>query len=366
MKRIYIALFALLLAGSAFAQTSMDGLLPKSAKNMGMGGAFTTFSTGYDSFFGNPAGFATKNGSLTIADIGLWAYIRPNQTNLDRVNELMAPETDETRMGAIINEMQTENNGLGAGASLGLGWAGKGFGLGLTVVTDETTEALTVKSKNELNAIAGLAFPINLGIFKVNLGADVRAFYRLDSDGAWNIFDIANDSIGTQPVLGGYGFAVDAGTTVEVGPFMLGATVRDFGLGFTMENGVMQDVIDGNLPMGGTSEYILDPKVAAGLGFKFNLGKVLASSIYAEASDVIAVVDSGFGDIWTNLHFGAEVKMFNFLAIRGGLNQGYYSLGAGVDLLFLEVDAAVFTEEAGLYAQDRPRSGVALQVAIRF
>jgi hypothetical protein len=35
-------------------------------------------------------------------------------------------------------------------------------------------------------------------------------------------------------------------------------------------------------------------------------------------------------------------------------------------LLFLDIDAAVFTEELGALPGDNPRSGLALQAAIRF
>lgn len=369
MKRIILSIIVLFaVAGAAFAQTSIDGLVSKDAKTMGMGGAFRTFSTGYATFFGNPAGFASSKGSLTIADIAAWAYIRPTQANLDKIQQLMDSNTSDTDKGKIINEFQAENNGLGAGAAIGLGWAGKGFGLGLTMVSENYTDALKIKAMTEMNGIIGLAFPIPLGPVTLKLGLDGRVFLRTDSDGTWNLMNIMGSGSfdpTTLPIINGYGFAADAGAVVELGPLMVGAAIRDFGLGFDVGHGTIQDVVDMNIPLAGTDPYMLDPKVYAGLGLKFAFGKLLAPSIYAEVSDVEAVV-ADTNAFWTNFHAGAELKLLNFIALRGGLNQGYYSIGAGIDLLFIEVDAAVFTEEVGLYAGNRPRSGIALQTAIRF
>ena len=369
MKRIILSIIVLFAAaGAAFAQTGIDGLVSKDARTMGMGGAFRTFSTGYATFFGNPAGFASSKGSLTIADIAAWAYIRPTQANLDKIQQLMDSNTSDTDKGKIINDFQAENNGLGVGASVGLGWAGRGFGLGLTMVSENYTDALKIKAMTQLNGIVGLAFPLSLGPVKLKLGLDGRAFLRTDSDGAWNLMDLMGNSSPeptTLPVINGFGFAADAGAMLEFGPLMVGAAVRDLGLSFDAGHGTIQNILDGSIPLTtNATAYILDPKVFAGLGLKFAFGKLLAPSLYAEVSDVEAVV-ADTNAFWTNFHAGAELKLLNFIALRGGLNQGYYSVGAGIDLWFIEVDAAVFTEEVGLYAGNRPRSGIALQAAIR-
>jgi hypothetical protein len=52
--------------------------------------------------------------------------------------------------------------------------------------------------------------------------------------------------------------------------------------------------------------------------------------------------------------------------VRGGLNKGWISVGAGIDLALLEIDAAVFTEEMGLYPGNKGRTGISVQAAIRF
>lgn len=368
------------LGGAIFAQTQVNSVSPKDASSMGMGGTFKVFSTGYDTFFGNPAGFGSKKGELTIADINTWVYVKPTQENIQAAQDIISG--DDSGMMSTIERLVIEN-GFGAGASIGLGWAGKGFGLGLTMVTDEIatgTSLLGAKlvSQTQANVTVGLAFPFRLGPVDFSVGADARAFYKLNSDPAsgWPFNTIITDivvnnkdpmeTIETLDVLGGYGFALDAGATIGLGPFMVGAMMRDLGLEMNMEKAKVGDVLNsGEIPMDGTIVYQLKPIITAGLGFKLDLG-LIAPSAYVEADDPIALISEGFDSIWGNLHAGAELRLLRFLALRAGLNQGYLSLGVGMNILFLKVDAALFTEEIGVNPGDFGRTGVAIQAAVRF
>ena len=74
----------------------------------------------------------------------------------------------------------------------------------------------------------------------------------------------------------------------------------------------------------------------------------------------------GIGSALDLLHAGAEVRLLSFITLRGGINRGWLSAGAGVRLIFIDLNFAVFTEELGALPGDDPRSGVALQAAIRF
>jgi hypothetical protein len=387
MKRIILIIaMAVLIGGAAFGQTQVAGLLPKDARSMGMGGAFRVFSTGYNTFFGNPAGFASKKGSLTIADVNAWAYVKPTQANIDLamglINGGASPSTSD--MITLLGDFITKN-GLGAGASVGLGWAGRGFGLGATLVTDEivTGSSLlgaSLSSQTQANGIIGLAFPIQLGFLRIQLGVDARAFYILKSPAnGWTVGNIATaflsggnnvnpmEVINSLSVFGGYGFATDAGLTIGVGPLMLGAMVRDFGLQFNMdETSTVGDLIDTMMvPTNGTTPYALTPVYAVGAAITFD-NKLLAPSVYAEIDDPVAVVQGGVDALWNKLHAGAELKLLNFISARAGLNKGWLSLGAGLDLLFLKVNAAVFTEEMGASPGDLGRTGISVDVAVRF
>ena len=366
----------------AFGQTSTSRLSPKTAKVMGMGGAFRVFSTGYDTFFGNPAGFAAKEGSLTIADLAAWAYFKPSQDNLTKAQAIMDGSASNSEMGSYIADWAI-NNGFGAGASLGLGWAGKGFGLGFNLATDEVAmgnSLLSAKLQARIQgtAVAGLAFPFSLGPVNFRIGADARAYYLIDSDPAtgWPFGTILTNfftngkqvepTIRDLAVVGGYGFAFDGGATVGIGPLVVGAMIRDYGLQFNRGSTTLGTIIDNKMvPLEGTDAYIILPVVLAGASLQFKFGNFLAPALYVETEDPVGLVTNGFDTIWTKVHAGAEVKLFNFLSARAGINKGWISVGAGLDLLFLEIDAALFTEEMGINPGDFGRTGIAVQAAIR-
>ena len=59
----------------------------RDARSMGMGGASLLFSQGYDSFFGNPAGFAQK-ASLTLGDLSFWGYSPIAPASLQMLQEI--------------------------------------------------------------------------------------------------------------------------------------------------------------------------------------------------------------------------------------------------------------------------------------
>lgn len=66
------------------------------------------------------------------------------------------------------------------------------------------------------------------------------------------------------------------------------------------------------------------------------------------------------------LHLGTELSL-PIVDVRAGLNQGYLTYGAGISLLFIQLDAAVYTEETGAYtgqtAQNRIEFGLSIDLS---
>ncbi|MEN6499576.1 MAG: hypothetical protein ABFC65_03460 [Rectinema sp.] len=383
---LVILLIATLAAASAQVDPiTFSAVMPKDARSMGMGGAFRVFSQGYSSFFGNPAGFAGTTNSLTLADISAWAYLAPTSENVGRVQQIIEDTASPSDISGWAGDWIVSNHGLGAGASVGGGWVGKkGVAVGVTLVTDEVAygdllPGSKLVSATQANAVIGFAYPINIGPVWIKAGADGRVFYHMQSDPIeeWLFMTILNDYILNESVdysnlnlYGGYGFAADAGLVFGIGPVMLGFTARDFGLEFKVGSFTAQDLIDNNisaLPLSGTTTATLTPSYTAGLGLRFFENSRIEPSVYAEVDDPIALFSSSdiLTDLFTSLHAGAQIRLLNFLNIRGGLNKGWYSIGAGLDLSFLEIDAALFTEEMGAYPGDKGRSGISVQAAIR-
>jgi len=340
MKRnaiLVILLIATLAAASAQVEPiTFSAVMPKDARSMGMGGAFRVFSQGYSSFFGNPAGFAGTTSSLTLADISAWAYLAPTSENVGRVQQIIEGTATDSDILGWAGDWIVSNHGLGAGASVGGGWVGKkGVAVGVTLVTDEVAYGDSLLgsklvSATQANAVIGFAYPFDIGPVWVKAGADGRVFYRMQSDptAGWPFSTILNDvlnesfSADTLNLYGGYGFAADAGLVFGIGPVMLGFTARDFGLEFKVGSFTAQDLIDNNisaLPLSGTTAATLTPSYTAGLGLRFFENSKIEPSVYAEVDDPIALFSSSdiLADLFTSLHAGAQIRLLNFLNIRG-------------------------------------------------
>jgi len=377
----------ILATAMASAQTALEftEVTPKDARTMGMGGAFHVFSQGYSSFFGNPAGFAGANSSLTLTDLSVWAYLAPTTQNVERVKSIIDGSATDSDILGYAGDWIINNNGFGAGLSLGGGWVGKkGIAIGVTLVSDEVAAGNSLLGSKlviatQLNGILGYAYPFNIGPVTLKIGLDGRAFYRVQSDPVTGLpfstilNDVLNDtfSLSTITLLGGYGFAADVGLVAGIGPVMLGLSARDFGLEFKVGKFNFQNIIDDNIsafPLLGTTAVKLNPSYAAGLGVRLFENSKFEPSIYTELENPQNIFSSSdmVASALNSLHAGAQVRLMRFITVRGGLNKGWYSLGAGIDLSFLELDAAIFTEELGLYPGDKGRSGLSVQVGIRF
>jgi hypothetical protein len=400
VKRILILIVAAsLMTTAAFAEEIYSPLVPKNAKSMAMGGAFSSLPTAEFSFFGNPANFADKKASFTVTSVDAWAYIKPTQENVDMLMETLPKiESDYDNLFSLI----PSNGGIGGGFSLSaLSFAGKGLGVGFQMTSDNyalgndlPSSMLTIDT--EASAVIGLGIPLTLGGLRLSVGGDLRPFYRIrttdfplaelvqvmagavDLDGDGDIDDFDKDPLNAiDDINAGFGLALDVGATLELGSLAFGLSIRDIAPPFPVWNGTASDLVtsvdeNGSLPEQteeNTTKVTFVPNVTVGLSWAPRLlPGILEPAVYFELQDPISVAKNwdGAGSMLNLLHVGTEIKLLSMVSLRGGLNRGWLSVGAGFKLLFIDVNGAIFTEELGAVAGDRPRSGIALQAAIRF
>ena len=380
MKRVGIVLTAvvLLLSPLAAQDIPLTGFAPKDARALGLGGAFTAVSEGFSSLYGNPAGFASAKGELTILAPTSWLYVRPTSDNLALLRS--AAKDD----GAAVDALETllTDNGLGGGASLGIGYVGKGFGIGAFVTADayaagDTLAGAVMDVDLQFNAVLGLARTVKLFGLGLTLGGNLRPFYRAVGDiplsevvGAMMGDSDPGDVFLSKELISGFGLAADLGVGLELGSFKLGLAVRDIAPAFQAYSNTVQDLADsGFVTSSGTpaGSFALTPNVVLGASWHPDLGafsRILDPRVLLEIQDPLAVIRDR-ASFFNLVHAGVEVEALGFLALRAGVNKGWLSAGVGLDLFFLEVDAAVFTEELGWRPGQNGRSGVALQAAIR-
>jgi hypothetical protein len=389
MKRFCIALGLVgILLTSASAQTTLSSLGWKDARSAGSGGTSLLFSTGYDCFFGNPAGFSGP-GSLTLGDASLWSYLPVTPVNLRDVQALLSESVQMPQPDAetAIDKFLAENGEVGFGGSVGLGWAGKGFGLGANIVSEAKLSGSDFASsklvvRNQFNAVLGFAVPIDIGFIHISVGADAKAFYRLDAsaDGWTDARDIVlaalgyrddfGDLVNAESMTGGLGYAMDAGATLKMGPLMVGFMARDLFGKVQLGDATVQDINENsNYPVDGATAATLEPVYTGGVGLRLNENGLFAPSLYAETDDVLGLIDavkSGLTDtetILSSVRVGGEIRLLRIFLLRGGLNQNCLSVGAGIDLHLIRVDVAMFGEDIGSL---EPRSGLAVRAAVKF
>jgi hypothetical protein len=174
----------------------------------------------------------------------------------------------------------------------------------------------------------------------------------------------------------GVGIGLDAGMILELGPLLVGLSVRDIGgTRFQYATDTVSGILgtlqgSGRLPVGGavSDTWVTPMDVAAGIAFHPKLGKaskIFDPSLQVDCQDIVGIVRDGRSP-WTLLHVGADIKLLSFFSLRAGLDQGYFTFGTGLKIFFLDVNAAVFTRELGTHLGDIPNAGATVEVALRF
>jgi hypothetical protein len=380
MYRNRAALAALLavLAGmaplAAGAQSEEPPAVPVSPEVLAQGGSFTANAEGFQALFHNPAAFASERRSLTFLAASGWVYAHP-------VRFFHSPAP------ASLLEEEVTSGGFGMGSAAGIGWVGRGLGLGAVLGVDSYLWGPTAaEAKGRLTAdlqfVGGLA--VKAFQDRLWLGADVRPLIRLAVPVDYNAMFGFYDALGSGgdplaalescPALHGFGFGIDLGALLELGGWRFGLSVRDFlGTSIVYRQSTFGEVRDalrktGGFPSNGAAVVpnpVIPMELSLGLSYRFDFGsRTIDPVVHASFSDLIAVIQ-GERSPWTALHLGAEVRLWRFLALRAGLNQGYLTFGGGLRMPLLELNAAFFTREMGRNLGDRPSSGLALEAALR-
>ena len=387
LKKLIVSLVILgILISSISAQTTIESAARKDPRSMGSGGTSLLFSTGYDAFFGNPAGFVGQ-GSLTLGDASFWGYFPVTPAGLNALDPLLSGLSTSSEAEATLVDFLAENGDLGFGGTIGLGWAGKGLGIGFNFLSEARLSGTGISDarvivRNQATAIFGYAFPINLGIFKFSFGADARGFYRLDSAvNGWNDgFDLVMAGLGyststfdnlvaSEMMSGGIGYAVDAGATCTIGPLSVGFMVRDLVSQIQMGDSSVNDILaNSDFPVDGTNLVTIEPVVTAGLGLKRNPKGLVAPSLYVETDDVQGLAETLMAGqmssdaILASLRVGGDLRLLQIFILRAGLNANRFSVGAGVDIYILRADVAMFQE---LSSTGATRSGLSARFALK-
>lgn len=305
-----------------------------SVRAMGMGNAYTVLVADGDSLFYNPAGLAKVEGvtwNILDPSIGLGGLASYEAFRSFQSGGNVADFLQDMYGKQFWTHLQLKST-----------IAIPGFAAGIFGAADSSMQlnnpaysSFNVNSVVDYGLTAGLAMPL-IPKF-MSAGMSVRRTTRYGGDltlGPSILGTLSADTIMNELKRKGTGYAMDLGLNIQgVGPVRpaLSFVWKNVGTtAFTKESGSAAPTSD-------RDEMI----IGAGL------------TIDALIAQISPTFDYKFAN-WENvqlgkkIHLGLEVSL-PLIDLRAGLNQGYYTLGAGVGLGFFRCDLATYGVEMGEY-----------------
>ncbi len=423
MKRLAIAiLIALVACAAVFAATEPViryddnpdypinfAFQPTLARYNAMGQSGLALPFRVDSFYTNPAalgngGFAIAIPSATFTLYNISRLVNDEQA-MDAIQNLASGAEDDSAAMTVLSKM-LQNLGYGhnllatadANMALQIGYVGLGtnFQLKLHGVNEASTVA-TQKIVPEINLAQTLGFGIRLideEAISLSVGASAHAIYKvymkgIDAEKVSEMMDSGDYEktlLWETPAMAGYAFPIDLG--VNLGFFdnqiVLSATANNLNGKYYMNsytsagdwaNSLSEDAVEApELHVANESqEFQIETP------WTLNFGVALAPKVFllnptvtVDLVDMIDLVKS-FGsesfrasDLLLHMNVGAELGVFDIATLRAGVNRGYWSLGAGINLPFMQIDAAYGWQEFGLELGDKPVDSFSIRCSLGF
>ncbi|MBI3608504.1 MAG: hypothetical protein HY207_11110 [Nitrospirae bacterium] len=325
--------------------------LYRGVRPLGMGGAFITLSNDENALFYNPAGLNDVKG---FGGVGI---LNPegaaSKESLKLYHDIKGVEgTNTTQVIDLLQKHVGEH--VHAGAALfphvylhnfAIGVLGQGT-MDIEVRNPAFPEAVT-DVKADAGGVVGGA--IGLWDQTVQLGATGKYVQR---EGIKRTFQPTDIVVNFDPFANrvkAHDFAFDAGIKLNA-PVLLKPSVAV----------VLQNITD--LDFGALGVIPQQLNVGAGIHPNF---WILDNSLVVEVDDVTKQAGTD-KDFYKRVHMGAEVKLPKILALRAGVNQGYYTAGATIDLWILKLAAATYAEEVGAFAGQRADRRYVAQLSLGF
>lgn len=369
---------------------------PTSTRALGMGDAALAVSGRSDSFFYNPAALAEGRFQLSLPAASVTLYHPADILEKGIADKLIQgiKENDNSKItGAAADYLGLIKSGKGKLATVdaAMSFTAGGFGLGVfvqdnvhTYAPSNSTGGLDSNLIDELNVAArlGLGFRINLpASFSIDLGVAASFNYLAFSQkvNANDVMTALNDGDVVSylreqiPIMAGWAVPIDAGVNINMPfGFTVSAVARNFNGKYSM---VAYDNANQLIPNimkapGGAAKYTFntDWQLDAGLGWKLK-NVFFQPTIAVDVTDIIGLAKTKnvtVNDFMYHLNAGAEIRLLSFLDVRGGLNKGYWSVGAGIDLWAIKIDVAYSWMEFGAKTGDNPGDALSIRFNIGY
>ena len=338
---ILIAVVYPLLGGTLCA-----GELPyiyKGARPLGMGGAFTALSDDANALFYNPAGLADISG-IRISVLSL--EIETSSKGYDMLTDALDVDFDSVpETGSFLRDYIGDYGH--SAVSVFSSYSRPNFALGVIGTVKANLQArdfqypkLMVDAVEDAGVCAGYAHPLLDGGLLV--GAGVKYLFRRSLTEEYTVADITTDDFEDRledDFDEGSGALIDLGVIYKIGSFQLAEKTGTIQAGLSVSN-----LVGGNLG----DALDLDPHVDLGLATRIGKDLILAMD-YVDLFGQMGEDDN----IGKRIHVGVEYRPMAIIALRAGLNQGYTTLGFGIETKNIQIDLVTYAEEVAAYAGQR-------------
>ncbi len=349
--------------------------ISRSVRALGMGGAFYGLSDDEMAMFYNPAGLGFYEGGKD-----LMAAMRFDGS-FSIVNALQAVTSGGTDLGSLVTSLEGfQGQPIYGGASPLFGYyLRKYFTAGILLADTKLSMAvlgrdldtdIDVTAISDSGLFVGFAVPIGE---LISVGMNVKGVFRAGGRKVYSVLDIAQGQGFDLDIasLGGMGGGVDMdlGATVQLPDFiprvkLRGSLVLNNLLAskldlITIQNYAAPPALPRTLTLGGVAQLP---------GFwwfeRFNLLLDLAEFGIGGQADPDFGARSG--SFWKHVNLGVEVPVWGWAFGRMGFHQGNFTIGAGIDARFFQLDIATYAEELAYLPGRLTSRRVALRLAAGF
>lgn len=387
---------------------------PASARYEGMGESGTASSGRLDSMFHNPASLSGKGFAISIPSVSFTVFnVSANVSDENIVADYQAIQDKTADTDTYIDLLQRYVSHLGTGhnlvsqfdiaTALKVWHIGVGSNIQMKIhsLSNGSASLANVMLVPEINAAETIALGlkvIDTNALSLSVGGAahlvVKQYYRgisantISSLIGQDDVDIQKMLVWDTPVMGGYAIPFDVGATLGIGDsFGISVTATNLNGTYHMKSytsegdfliaeGRTEDI---GIPMPEdhvTNESVsfeIDTPWELNFGFSFApawkfLRPVISADLVDMAGMVRDISEKNFRaqDLLLHLNAGAEVSLCEFLRIRGGVNRGYLSVGAGINLLIMQVDASYGWREMGANIGDKPVDALTVRFNIGY
>jgi hypothetical protein len=339
----FFALCTLMMISMSSAQAAELVETWTSVRAMGMGNAYTAHVSDSDALFYNPAGLARESGfTWTVFDprVGV-----ANSEALQNSAQLMNGSDMSAFFDSLYGVPIWVSGGMKTAVRFGnFAFAGFGSADVSGYLANPAYPTFNLNYFVDYGGAVGVGIPA--GPF-MNLGIGVRRITRTGTAaplGAAKLATITSngDSLKSELMNRGTGYGLDLSSTFTI-PMpvvhpLFSVVWKNIGnTDFVLESGSKApQAIPSEIILGSALEIDL-PLVTITPAFDYK---------HLNRSDV---------QMGKKVHLGLEVEL-PLLSLRAGINQGYYTFGAGFSTGILKIDAATYGVEMGEYPgqmQDR-------------